>query len=296
MEIERCHRGSSRDSNFISPMKIWAVTFDPTAVKSDILDNLYNQSLGLVDLESQTKIKKYYKREDAFRSLIGNILPRIVLREQGLSNRVMSFAKTAANKPYINIHNPLLLPEPIGFNVTHDGGVVAMAYDMGTNQPWNDPPAHKIGVDVMKLALPDRSTFKGFVDTVGDALTVSEKASLIPDPPVSEGQSLHHFFLIWTLKEAYTKALGIGLGFDFKRIEYDSAGNHIKVDGEVLKGWEFQVFELPSDRAESGGYIGVVAIFVGGGDEETIVKTSDSLSTFTAEKFLNRAIRDLGSK
>jgi len=41
MEIERCHRGSSRDSNFISPMKIWAVTFDPTPVKSDILDNVW---------------------------------------------------------------------------------------------------------------------------------------------------------------------------------------------------------------------------------------------------------------
>lgn len=190
---------------------------------------------------------------------------------------------------------------------------MAMAYDMGINQPWNDPPAHRIGVDVMKLVIPDRFTFKGFVDTVGDAvchetvvprwptdnyaqLTISEKASLIPDPPVSEGRNLYHFFLIWTLKEAYTKALGIGLGFDFKRIEYDNAYDHIKVDGEVLKGWEFQVFELPNDRGEAGGYIGVVAIFVGGGNEATIIKTSDSLFTFTAEQFLNRAIRDLGSK
>lgn len=118
----------------------------------------------------------------------------MVLREQGLSNGVMSFAKTKANKPYINIASTrnyhllrypvsntsdslfneqpisLLLPEPIGFNVTHDGGVVAMAFEIGTNQPWNDPPAHRIGVDIMKLGIPDRFTFQSFVNTVGDAV------------------------------------------------------------------------------------------------------------------------------
>jgi hypothetical protein len=30
------------ECNFISPMKIWAVTFDPAAVKSDILDDVWH--------------------------------------------------------------------------------------------------------------------------------------------------------------------------------------------------------------------------------------------------------------
>ena len=60
----------------------------------------------------------------------------------------------------------------IGYNVTHDAGVIAMAFEVGdtTDEPWVDPPAHRIGVDVMHLSIPDRFTFQAFVETVGDAV------------------------------------------------------------------------------------------------------------------------------
>lgn len=47
-----------------------------------------------------------------------------------------------------------------------------MAFEVGTtpDQPWIDPPAHRIGVDVMRLSIPDRFTFGAFVETVGDAV------------------------------------------------------------------------------------------------------------------------------
>jgi len=51
-------------------------------------------------------------------------------------------------------------------------------------------------------------------------------------------------FILWTLKEAYTKAVGLGLGFDFSRIDYDFTARQIKIDGEVTKGWDFYVFTL----------------------------------------------------
>ena len=61
-----------------------------------------------------------------------------------------------------------------------------------------------------------------------------------PDPRAT----LQRIFLIWTLKEAYTKAIGFGLGFDFKRIEYDTETNRFTVDGEYPQGWEFKTFSL----------------------------------------------------
>lgn len=48
-----------------------------------------------------------------------------------------------------------------------------MAFEVETTsekQPWIEPPAHRIGVDVMRLSLPDRFTFQSFVETVGDAV------------------------------------------------------------------------------------------------------------------------------
>ena len=68
------------------------------------------------------------------------------------------------------------LPEhdqlPMGYNVTHDAGLIAMAFEVGTasDQAWIDPPAHRIGVDAMHLSIPDRFTFQAFVETVGDAV------------------------------------------------------------------------------------------------------------------------------
>lgn len=257
-----------------------------------------------MDEPARAKIKRFFRREDAFRSLVGNLLPRVMLRERGVPVSSVEFGKTESNKPYVC--TPITdLPEcehlHIGYNVTHDAGLIAMAFEVETTsekQPWIEPPAHRIGVDVMRLSLPDRFTFQSFVETVGDALTPYEKETLNPTPPVSSSEALYHFYLIWTLKEAYTKALGLGLGFDFKRIEYDKVKNRVKVDGVFLKGWTFDIFRVPDPGGSAEEYIGVAAKYVGG-KKEAVVRRSPassdlfSLSIMTAEDFMSRALREL---
>ncbi|KAK0242513.1 hypothetical protein EDD85DRAFT_292752 [Armillaria nabsnona] len=261
-------------------MQVWAVYYDPTLFSED----LYHAGISVVDPESATRIRKFFRREDACRTLIGRLLPRMMLRDCGVLPQAMTFGATEARKPYIT--SPYLDP-PVAFNVSHDNGLVAMVFGPGTA----NPPSFTIGIDVMKIRIPGRESFRSFVETVGDQLTALERRCLL-SPEVSQDEALRRFFWIWTVKEAYTKALGLGLGFDFSRVEFDVTSDIIRVDGTVPPGWQFKKFELVQGQDV---YLGVVAEFTGG-TETTITSENEAhpwLTIYDAHLFVLRAVREL---
>ncbi|KAF9221897.1 hypothetical protein BS17DRAFT_841720 [Gyrodon lividus] len=254
-------------------MQVWAIIYD----KADFPDSIYQSALPFLDQTVQSKIKRFHRREDACRSLIGSLLPRVLLRKRGVSRDVMTFAATENGKPYCT--TPGIDP-PLGFNVTHDESVIAMAFGTGDL----GPPAYNIGVDVMQLKVPPRVAFSEFVDS----LTALERNIVLADIP--EGEALRRFYWVWTLKEAYTKALGIGLGFDFRRIEYDVLEEQVTIDGEPARGWQFRKFEV----AHSGSkYVGIAARFIGGRNTSITDLDEGSLVCYDAASFVNRAIEEL---
>ena len=192
-----------------------------------------------------------------------------------------------------------------------------MAFSSGDNL-YPDPPAYRVGLDVMLLQLPKRDTFPAFVEIFSEQvnqllsstsaglksresqLTDLERGILLPPssaPTLSLEEQLRRFYLIWTLKEAYTKALGLGMGFDFSRIEYDVPNDNVKIDGCVPHGWDFTRFEF--SRGITGVreevYVGVVARYTGKGGEGKVHAPAkpEWLKVYDADRFLRESVEEL---
>jgi hypothetical protein len=125
----------------------------------------------------------------------------------------------------------------------------------------------------MRLHLPPRETTRSFVSTFTDQLSSSERIELISSSLSNEKQLIKDFFHVWTVKEAYTKALGLGLGFDFSRLSLqpvhaqsdDVIQTVLYADGTPVQGWEIQTFELD---VHGEAYVGATARFVGVQEQE----------------------------
>jgi len=223
--------------------------------------------------------------DDLLGTLIGRFLPRMLLHDRGIRLADMKFAATEAGKPFIATNG---LDPPIAYNISHDNGLIAMV----SSANEHNPPACTIGVDVMKVRIHGRESFTSFVETVGDQLTALEHR-LISSAP-SQDQGLERFFWMWTAKEAYTKALGLGLGFDFRRVEFDPVGDLFRVDGVVPTGWQLTKFKIVQG---ADPYQGVVAEFVGGDCTIVVSETHpcEWLTVIDATTFIQGAIQRLNS-
>jgi 4'-phosphopantetheinyl transferase len=118
--------------------------------------------------------------------------------------------------------------------------------------------------------------------------------------PARASTRLEDFFRIWTFKEAYTKALGLGLGFDFARVAYDVRGHTFTVDGQPEPGWDIRVFKV--EGVVDGTYVGAVArLSESTALPESVIRDIGAdaegglLVRFDAEDFVKDAITLLGS-
>ncbi|GAA6051399.1 hypothetical protein JCM3770_000499 [Rhodotorula araucariae] len=215
--------------------------------------------------------------------LCGRLLGRYTVAT--LLNRPWSsltFAKSSADGPTWCIQGHSASPV-LDFNASHDSDLVVVASLL------SPPPAlSRIGVDVMRIRNPWEDTVPlpisstASPNTCTPASSVAEACPLtlprrtmqltahelaaLATLPASE-QKLCHALALWTLKEAYVKAIGEGLHFDLQKVEFrltlctagDKDGSASagvgRRDGARMDGWRFSLVEVQGSTGEEAYFL-----------------------------------------
>lgn len=160
---------------------------------------VFKQWLKKVNQQRREKILRCKNEKDKKRSLLAGILLWFALEQEGISYERVVFAKTKEGKPFLESHADL------HFSISHAGEFAICVV--------SDTP---VGVDIEGL---DKPIFHG--QRENRLRSIAEKcfAQTEWDRFEDSDQKSEVFLEYWTKKEAYSKAIGKGLGMDFSKID-----------------------------------------------------------------------------
>ena len=135
------------------------------------------------------------------------------------------------------------------FNLSHTDGLVAVAVaragvDASSASTASQTACPELGVDV------EDTWRRSHTDQIAEHFFApAEVAALRALPPERQHG---RFFELWTLKEAYIKARGMGLAISLHRFAYDLDRGKVALEidptlGDVSAGWQFHC-ESPTER------------------------------------------------
>ncbi|CEL56629.1 L-aminoadipate-semialdehyde dehydrogenase-phosphopantetheinyl transferase OS=Xenopus laevis GN=aasdhppt PE=2 SV=1 [Rhizoctonia solani AG-1 IB] len=243
----------------------------------------FSMCLRVLDTKSYDKITLIPDPDEAWKSLVGRLIPYVLMDQRRAPRTSWSLKETKYGKPYIDHGND---QKTIGYNITHTHNIVGMACAIGQkHKVWN------IGIDSMRISPPEDMSVDDFIESLIHKLTPLELSFL--DPSHSDEVKLRRLYILWTLKESYTKALGQPIGFDFSRIECDIPHRQIRVDGEPLLGWEFRLFRANTGVLRRGvlleeSYQCTTAIYRGGGATKLLWEHEDGIGE--SDKWLRAGV------
>lgn len=176
----------------------------------------------------------YVGRGDA-QSVTGRLLARFALSECcPVRLRDWKFGRDRQGKPFIAAPQEY---RGISFSISHTDGLVACLISR----------CDLAAVDVERI----RSS-EDLPRLAPQLLSISEQRSLAT---LDGDEWLRRFFEYWTLKEAYAKALGLGLAFDFASVSFEvDTGDEVAArfsaaaDGDPAT-WAFRRLALGPDWA-----------------------------------------------
>lgn len=136
----------------------------------------------------------------------------------------------------------LVAPSDVDFNVSHSGGFAVFAFTA----------ACKIGIDVEQIR-PLQN-----LQSIADQFFCPEEAAELMS--VADNEREHSFFLCWTRKEAYIKAVGDGLSTPLNSFRVTLQPGqparlvHLAPDSNAAEGWMLHDLQLARNHAAALAY------------------------------------------
>lgn len=191
-------------------------------IPSQLSTNEFNQWMLRVSKEKQERVIKLRKREDAYRTLLADILIRTVIyRTYNIPIEEISFACNSYGKPFLKGFSH------IHFNVSHSGDWVIGALSNNS----------MVGVDIEKIQPLEVDMVKSVFSTLEYHDFITKKRE----------EQLSYFYDLWTLKESYVKALGQGLSISLQSFSIKKNEEGIKIfQNNILADPFFKQYNLDS--------------------------------------------------
>jgi 4'-phosphopantetheinyl transferase len=183
---------------------------------------------ALLDADERARMTRLRRREDARRYLFAHALARTTLTRYApdVAPESWSFRANPSGRPEI-----AGVPSSLRFNLSHTAGLVACAVSRG----------REVGVDVEHL-FPPRWGDEACLELAASCFASAEVAALAAAAPDARRA---RFFELWTLKEAYLKARGLGLAVPLGAFAIEASAPEVRVRcapdvDHDPDGWHFE--------------------------------------------------------
>lgn len=203
---------------------------------------LFERYSALLDAEERERLSRYRFERDRRRFVISHALVRAALSEfADISPAAWRFRKNRSGRP--EIENPLSLP--LRFSLSHTRDLIACAVSR----------ALEVGIDVEA------------VEDSNDVAALAERAfapkELLVLNALPSGQRIDQFYAIWTLKEAYAKARGLGLSLPLDQAAFQINDRVIEMDFEGKLADQRSLWSFALLRPTSEHWLAVAAQITG---------------------------------
>lgn len=238
---------------------VWFMNPDNPVAASKL--DLFRSILSAAEVE---RYQRFHFPDDARRYLLAHALTRIALsRYADIKPADWTFTLGEHGRPEVsNTDVPALR-----FNLTHTAGLVGCVVSLDSD----------CGIDVEKLV--ERHKISAVAERMFSTREYKELLAL------HGSAAMEYFFSRWTLREAYVKALGIGISFPTRKLLFS-----VSPDGTVAieflagiddhsRDWQFSLMNPTKD------HVAAVAIRRNkGSDKRIVVRFVDAGELDSSEK------------